>query len=119
MRLIRNIKKTPANEASMKMAHFSNIGVTEVFLEATPTMMITTVLFFLAIGSKEEGGLFTLLLGRSSWSVTLFTLGYEASILSSTFGVSRYTIFFNTLFLTSCKIENSFVITFLGFFFMG
>ena len=92
MRLIRNIKKTPANEASMKMAHFSNIGVTEVFLEATPTMMITTVLFFLAIGSKEEGGLFTLLLGRSSWSVTLFTLGYEASILSSTFGVSRYNI---------------------------
>ena len=66
MRLIRNIKRTPANAASMKMAHFSNIGVTEVFLEATPTTMITTVIFVLSLQYNVGygGGLSALLVGR-------------------------------------------------------
>ena len=92
MRLIRNIKRTPANAASMKMAHFSNIGVTEVFLEATPTTMVTTVLLELALNS-EEGGLHALLIGRDGFSIGLFYVGFSASILSSTFGVSRYNHF--------------------------
>ena len=92
MRLIRNIKRTPENAASMKMAHFSNIGVTEVFLEATPTTMITTVILVLSGGRSE--GLYVLLLGRSVWSYVLFFVGYAASILSSAFGVSRYNQYF-------------------------
>ena len=94
MRLIRNIKRTPANAALMKMAHFSNIGVTEVFLEATPTTMITTVIFVLSLQYNVGygGGLSALLVGRSVWSAALFYVGYAASILSSTFGVSRYNI---------------------------
>ena len=75
----------------MKRAHFSNIGVTEVFLEATPTTLVTTVIYVVALWS-EEGGLYALLIGRSGWSVALFYVGYAASILSSTFGVSRYNI---------------------------
>ena len=99
MRLIRNIKRTPANAASMKMAHFSNIGVTEVFLEATPTTMITTVIFVLSlqgryVGYGDGGGLSALLVGRSVWSAALFYVGYAASILSSAFGVSRYNQYF-------------------------
>ena len=97
MRLIRNIKRTPANAALMKMAHFSNIGVTEVFLEATPTTLVTTVILVLSLRS-EEGGLYDLLIGRSVWSAALFYVGYAASILSSTFGVSRYNIFFCPVF---------------------
>ena len=91
MRLIRNIKRTPANAASMKMAHFSNIGVTEVFLEATPTFFITTVLLLTVIGPKGDKGLLNVLIGSPNdvLSITLFSVGYSASILSSSFGVSR------------------------------
>ena len=88
MRLIRNIKRSPANAASMKMAHFSNIGVIEVFLEATPTTFLTTILFISALGNRRERGLFDLLLG-GGWSEILFYVGFAASVLSSAFGVSR------------------------------
>ena len=82
MRLIQDIKKNPANAASLKMRHFSDIGVTEVFLEATPTTFITT---FLLLLSTHQEGLHEVLIG----SGFLFHLGYLSSILSSAFGVSR------------------------------
>ena len=91
MRLVRNIQRTPANAASMKMAHFSNIGVSEVFLEATPTAFITTILLYSVNGNRmddKDGGLYDVLIG-SGWSATIFYLGYVTSILSSAFGVSR------------------------------
>ena len=69
------------------MTHFSNIGVMEVFLESTPTTLITTVLLVLTL-IDEGGDLFNLLIGRDDWS-SIFFLGYAASILSSVFGVSR------------------------------
>ena len=89
MRLILNIKRTPAKAASMKMAHFSNIGVLEVFLEATPTTFITTALFFKDKTTWRETGLHDILLGKSEFTRILFYVGYAASILSSAFGVSR------------------------------
>ena len=86
MRLIRNIKRTPENAASLKMAHFSNVGVIEVFLEATPTTMVTTVLM---VRSQKQDSLSDVLIGKEWWSVILFYLGYSASILSSAIGVSQ------------------------------
>ena len=83
MRLIQNIKRTPANAASLKMAHFSNIGVIEVFLEATPTTFITTFLF---ISTFKNHGLRYVLIGSH---IILFMVGYAVSFLSSAFGVSR------------------------------
>ena len=97
MRLICNIKRTPANAASMKMAHFSNIGVTEVFLEATPTTFITTVLFLTVVVdySGKYHGLKRVFFGGPGdvLSTPLFWVGYAASILSSSFGVSRWIVF--------------------------
>ena len=94
MRLIRNIMRTPENAASMKMAHFSNFGLTEVFLEATPTTFITTILL-VSSDSDETGlfetGLYDVLIG-SGWSEVIFYVGYVTSILSSAFGVSRLVI---------------------------
>ena len=93
MRLIRNIKRTPANAASLKMAHFSNIAVSEVFLEATPTTFITTILVFSAVyGYPENQGLSDVLFGRDLMSDSIFYVGYVASILSSAFGISRWII---------------------------
>ena len=88
MRLIQNIKRNPSNAASLKMEHFSNIEVTEVFLEATPTTFVTTVLL---MASLPPGQLqFSIVLfGSDPTSTVLFLVGYAASILSSAFGVSR------------------------------
>ena len=87
MRLIQNIKRNPSNAASLKMEHFSNIEVTEVFLEATPTTFVTTLLL---ISSLPPGvKLSIVLIGSDTTSTVLFLVGYAASILSSAFGVSR------------------------------
>ena len=85
MRLIHKIQRTPANAASLKMAHFSNVGVIEVFLEATPTTMVTTVLMTSAL--LKQDSLIDVLIGKEWWSVIVFSLGYSASILSSAIGV--------------------------------
>ena len=72
------------------MAHFSNIGVNEVFLEATPTTFLSTVLLVSALNGHGDAGLSNVLVGVSgSWSAILFYVGYFASFLSSAFGISR------------------------------
>ena len=88
---MQNIKRNPENAASLKMEHFSNIGVNEVFLEATPTTFITTVILLTSTGPTPDEGLSNVLVGSyGSRSFVLFYMGYVASILSSAFGVSRY-----------------------------
>ena len=86
MRLIRNINRTPTKAASLKMAHFNNVGVIEVFLEATPTTFITTILLMLAFNDKR---LYNFLIASDLQSFIIFCVGYAASILSSAFGVSK------------------------------
>ena len=84
----------------MKMSHFSNIGVIEVFLEATPTTFFTTVLLIKSTKESVDGSLKDVLWGNGNrgsgeelWKANgkaiLFLIGYSASILSSAFGVSR------------------------------
>ena len=63
IRLIYNIKRTPKNAASLKMTHFSNIGVTEVFLEATPTTFISTFLLLSALFIEDDKSLRLVLFG--------------------------------------------------------
>ena len=83
------------------MDHFSQVGVLEVFLEATPTAFLFLILTIsgLAIESDAFGsGLQQLLVGnffRSSGSgdvfqFILFCVTCASSIFSSAFGVSRY-----------------------------
>ena len=80
----------------MKMSHFSNIGVIEVFLEATPTTFVTTVLLSKSLSDPDQSNNLKDVLwgnvnkgsGREVKAI-LFLLGYSASILSSAFGVSR------------------------------
>ena len=86
MRLIHNIRRNPKNKATLKMKHFSNYGVTEVFLEAVPTTFITTLLI---MSNLDSGNLNLLLIGVNWSSFVLFWIGYVTSILSSAFGVSR------------------------------
>ena len=77
------------------MEHFNNIGVTEIFLEATPTTFVSTILLVSSmLGYRTLGkwiadcGFSNVLIGRGI-SAALFWVGYVASIFSAAFGVSR------------------------------
>ena len=96
MRLIINIKKNPSRASKMKMEHFSQIGVTEVFLEATPRVYVLTVIFLSAFwrnGRTRTSGLYTQLYGNYDGgeytTIVLFFLTYATSIMSAAFGISR------------------------------
>ena len=72
------------------MEHFAQIGVIEVFLEATPSTFLLCVL--LASSTTHEGlaeGLNVLLVGSSLVQNAVFWLSFGSSIFSSAFGVAR------------------------------
>ena len=81
------------------MDHFSQVGVLEVFLEATPTAFLFLILTISGFSrGGVESGLEELLVGnfnRNSGSgdvfqFILFCVTCASSIFSSAFGVSRY-----------------------------
>ena len=87
-----NINKNPSRASKMKMEHFSQIGVTEVFLEATPTVYVLTVIFLSAFDRNVPGlstQLYGNINGRDYTYVVLFFLTYATSIMSAAFGISR------------------------------
>ena len=72
------------------MEHFAQIGVIEVFLEATPSTFLLCVL--IASSATDEGrseGLDVLLAGSSLVQNAVSLLTFGSSIFSSAFGVAR------------------------------
>ena len=92
--MIHGIKNNPSMASKMKMDHFSQIGVTEIFLESTPTTFVMSVIWISA-QSGGASGLRTLLFGYNYSNTPVFLLTYVTSILSAAFGISRYTHFFS------------------------
>ena len=78
------------------MDHFSQVGVLEVFLEATPTAFLFLILTISGLTSGRESGLAQLLIGnwRGGWKdvdqFILFCFTCYSSLFSSAFGISRY-----------------------------
>ena len=79
------------------MDHFSQVGVLEVFLEATPTAFLYLILAVSGILNYDpSSGLLQLLIGN--WigglkdvdQFILFCVTCVSSIFSSAFGVSRW-----------------------------
>ena len=96
MRLIKKIKEEPSKASKLKRDHYAQIGVMEVFLEATPSAFVYMILIvstFSSVGTYE--GLKRLLMGPldgTFWGnvqLALFFLSCGSSIFSSAFGVSR------------------------------
>ena len=96
MRLIKKIKEEPSKSSKLKREHYAQIGVMEVFLEATPSafvFMILIVSTFTKGGDNE--GLALLLIGPldgAFWAnkdFALFCVSCGSSIFSSAFGVTR------------------------------
>ena len=73
------------------MDHFSQVGVLEVFLEATPTAFLFLILTISAFVIRVDGDdLEQLLVGSGGvFQFILFCITCASSIFSSAFGVSR------------------------------
>ena len=93
-RIIKQIKEKPSASSKLKMEHFAQIGVIEVFLEATPSVFLLSSLI-IRIGNGDDEGMRELLWGSqdgtlwASVQYALFVLSFVSSIFSSAFGVSR------------------------------
>ena len=89
-RLIIKIKRSPSQGPKLKMDHFSQVGVLEVFVEAAPTTFLLVVMIVTGLNSHGEDGLQQLLIGSGDvFQVILFCITCASSIFSSAFGVSR------------------------------
>ena len=95
---MKRIKKSPSKASIIKINHFSNIGVIEVFLEAVPTAFI--LVFISIVGFSSDvgtSGLNMVLIGVANvnyfendlWSFTLYCITCATSIFSAEFGMAR------------------------------
>ena len=95
---MKKIRENPSQASKLKMQHFANVGVHEVFCEAVPTTFLLIVISIVGLtGRPETSGLGIVLIGSSSIryfgddpvSSTLFVISCATSIFSAAFGTSR------------------------------
>ena len=73
------------------MEHYAQIGVMEVFLEATPSVFLFLILYVrIKSHAPNEEGLDELLKGSNWVQELIFWFSFFSSIFSSAFGVARY-----------------------------
>ena len=85
VQVIRDIIRSPESKEERKRKHFANVAISEVFLEATPTVLLSFMLLAYIIQSKDVEALKVL---RGSNAV-LFFISLFLSILSAAFGFAR------------------------------
>ena len=101
LRVMSRIKKSPSQAEKMKMNHFSNIGVIEIFLESVPSafiLILISIVGFSEVRDSHNYGLCNVLIGRARFysSENLFSLSFilfwvtcATSIFSAGFGMAR------------------------------
>ena len=90
VKLILAIRRNPEKKGKLKR-HFENlIGATEVFIEATPSVLIQIVIFM-----RIDSSLYAILTPQKSWwhlgvdGDTILALTFATSILSASFGLAK------------------------------
>ena len=95
---MKRIKTSPSQASKIKINHFSNIGVIEIFLESVPTAFILVLISIVGLTeSRDTAALGYVLIGSSAlryfgsdlWSSTLFCITCATSIFSAGFGMAR------------------------------
>ena len=89
VKLILAIRRNPEKKGKLKR-HFENlIGATEVFIEATPSVLIQIVIFM-----RIDSSLYAILTPQKSGYLgvdgdTILALTFATSILSASFGLAK------------------------------
>ena len=95
---MNRIKKSPSQASKIKINHFSNIGVIEIFLESVPTAYILILISIVGLtDGRDTSGLGYILIGANDlksfgvdlWSTTLFCITCATSVFSAGFGMAR------------------------------
>ena len=96
---MKRIKESPSQASKIKINHYSNIGVFEIFLEAIPTAFLLVLISIVGLSTEVDGtsGLSYVLIGvgyvdvfkNDIWSFTLFCITCATSIFSAGFGMAR------------------------------
>ena len=95
---MKRIKTSPSQASKIKINHFSNIGVIEIFLESVPTAFILVLISIVGLTVESyTAGLGNVLIGASDirffgedlWSSTMFCTTCATSIFSAGFGMAR------------------------------
>ena len=95
---MNKIREKPSRASKLKMQHFANVGVHEVFCEAVPTAFLFIVLSIVGLSNtSESSGLGMVLFGGGNIyeffndpvSSTLFVISCATSMFSAAFGLSR------------------------------
>ena len=99
---MNKIRRKPSEASKIKLEHFANVGVFEVFLEAVPTtflLILISLVGLIGVDSNvnRASSLGMVLFGSSSYqyyyndpaSFTLFVISCATTIFSAIFGMSR------------------------------
>ena len=95
---MKRIKTSPSQASKIKINHFSNIGVIEIFLESVPTAFILVLISIVGLTeTSRTDGLGKVLIGSTDiryfgedlWSSTLFCITCATSIFCAGFGMAR------------------------------
>ena len=117
---MKKIKKSPSQASIIKINHFSNIGVIEIFLEAVPTAFILVLISIVGLNVEVDGtdGLSYVLIGVNNashfnndlWSFSLFCITCATSMFSVGFGMARYKVCYIALPLQYINREMSILV---------
>ena len=88
VQVIRDIIRSPESSEERKRKHFANVTISEVFLEATPTVFLAIMLLVYIIQSKDVEAL-QALRGANTTEKVHFSMSLFISILSAAFGFAR------------------------------
>ena len=95
VQVIRDILRNPKSSQERKRKHFANVALSEVYLEATPTVFLYIMLLqYLFIGgasdnSSQNSKALQVLSGENSTKTVLFLISFTLSLLSAAFGIAR------------------------------
>ena len=82
VKVITDILKNPERSDELKSSHYVNVALSEVWLEATPTV------FLITLYELREGDFMLRFLEEDISYI--FILSYSSSILSSSLGCARF-----------------------------
>lgn len=88
VKVIRDILKNPDSSSERERKHFRNVAISEVYLEATPTVFLYIMLFaYIFITTKSQNlEVSQVLFGTNA---VLYSLSFTISLVSAAFGIAR------------------------------
>ena len=88
VQVIRDVLKNPESSSERERKHFRNVAISEVYLEATPTVFLYIMLFaYIFITTKSQNlEVSQVLFGTNA---VLYSFSFTTSLISAAFGIAR------------------------------